>query len=109
VKVKFHSKYQGSQNLTVRKKAEHEQLDGQQHNQWCARLAVTQPLTLELEARWGWWPMAIVMLALLLLVNWITRWTCFLFFVFDETSMDLISDRVGLDGILLLNVGQNST
>jgi len=30
-------------------------------------------------------------------------------FVFDETSMDLISDRVGLDGILLLNVGQNST
>jgi len=66
--------------VTVRKKAEREQHDGQQHNQWCARLAasllaVTQPLTLELEARWGWWPMAIVMLALLLLVNWITRWT----------------------------------
>ena len=100
--------------VAVRKKAEREQHDGQQHNQWCARLAasllaVTQPFTLELEARWGWWPMAIVMLALLLLVNWITRWTCFLFFVFDETSMDLISDRVGLDGILLLNVVQNST
>jgi len=65
--------------VAVRKKAEREQ-----HNQWCARpaaslLAVTQLLTLELEARWGWWPMAIVMLALLLLVNWITRWTCFCF------------------------------
>jgi len=44
--------------VTVRKKAEREQHDGQQHNQWCARLAasllaVTQPLTLELEARWA--------------------------------------------------------
>ena len=45
--------------VAVRKKAEREQ-----HNQWCARpaaslLAVTQLLTLKLEARWGWWPMAI--------------------------------------------------
>ena len=34
-------------------------------------------------------------------------WNLIFLFVFDETSMDLISDRVGLDGILLLNVGQN--
>ena len=66
--------------VAVRNKAEREQHDEQQHNQWCARLAasllaVTQLLTLELEARWGWWPMAIVMLAQQLLVNWITRWT----------------------------------